>query len=170
MSNGHEIHGSTKSGINSKESYIVTRGRTSFLRIIGQDPKYLLMTATASEDRNQFTVCSDKPRLISAAWKFGLELNTKPSSHRDRADREYVLICEINLKPGSDPAKDREVIDSALDRFFEIFDSSETGSSEQAKEMREVYEAIAPDSSGDEVYLSDGLWLARDGTLHDRGR
>ena len=170
MSAMHEIHESQKVGINAKESYIVTRGRTSFLRIIGKHPSYQLMTATASEDRRQFLVCRDKSRLISAAWKFGLELNTQPTTKQDTSGREYVYICDINIKPGSDSREDSEVLHSALERFFQIYDSREADSPVHLSEMKEIYQAICSDDSGNDIYLSDGVWLGSDGTLSDRGR
>lgn len=166
----HEIHESQKVGINAKESYIVTRGRTSFLRILGKHPCYQLVTATASEDRRHFLVCQDKSRLISAAWKFGLELKTQPTRKQDMLGREYVYICDINIKPGGDSKEDSEILHGTLDRFFQIYDSREVDSPVHLNEMKEIYQAISSDDSGNDIYLSDGVWLGSDGSLYDRGR
>jgi len=169
MDKGYEIHNSNKTGIKTKESYVVTRGRTSFLRIIGEDPSYLIMTATASEDNGEFVVCKDKVRLISAALQLGAELGTGPSLSKDRSRREFALICELNLNSGK-TAKDYVELDGALSKFFEFYDTSDPSKSEQVNEMREIYQSFAQDDSGDDVYLSDGVWLSSDGSLHDRGR
>jgi hypothetical protein len=42
--------------------------------------------------------------------------------------------------------------------------------SSAGSEMRELYDALAPSDGGEDVYLSDGVWLTSDGSLHDRGR
>lgn len=170
MANGYEIHKSKKFGIRTKESYIVTRQRTSFLRILGEHPSYLVMTATASEDSGDFLVCKDKARLTSAALQFGAELGTQPSFDKDIAGREFIHICTLNFKPGGTAENDDATLDRAFRSFFEIYDASNPTSPEQLHEMREFYLTIVPDDSGDDVYLSDGVWLGSDGTLHDRSR
>ena len=58
---------SEKSGINSKDSLIVVRGKTSYLRILGQAPEWELMTATASEDQGGLQVFPIREFLIEAA-------------------------------------------------------------------------------------------------------
>ena len=37
-------------------------------------------------------------------------------------------------------------------------------------DMRELYDALAIDGNESDVYLSDGVWLSKDGSMHDRGR
>jgi hypothetical protein len=42
--------------------------------------------------------------------------------------------------------------------------------SEAGNELRELYDAIAPDEAGEDVYLSDGVWLSSEGGIKDLGR
>jgi len=178
MGVGYEIHKSIKAGFKTKESYLVTRGRTSFLRIIGEHligehSSYRMMTATADEDCGDFLVCKDKVRLTSAALQFGTELDTQPSFSKDTSGREFVHICTINIRLGGTPKEDEDDLDElyrALSRFFEIYDASDPSKPEQLNELREIYQALAQDDSSGDVYLSDGVWLSSDGLLHDRGR
>lgn len=80
-----EILTSNKAGLNSRESYIVVRNRVSFLRILGANPQWELMTATASEDNGRIKVCNNRPRLVQAAWRLGVEIETRPEVKSDWA-------------------------------------------------------------------------------------
>jgi len=55
-------------------------------------------------------------------------------------------------------------------RFFETYDDLQTRADDARNEMRDVYRALAGGCDGGEVYLSDGVWLSSDGSMHDRGR
>jgi hypothetical protein len=170
MADDIQIIPSNKAGFGSQQSFIVTRGSTLFLRIVGNFPTYELMTATASEDDFSFLVCQDRLRLIKAALRFGAEMDTAPTSSKDRRDRDYAYICRMNIRPSSTSEERDEVLRRTLGRFFEIFDATGSADSTRSDEMREIYEVFAPDDSGGDVYLGDGLWLSSDGSLHDRGR
>ena len=170
MTTDIQLHTSNKAGLFSKESYIITRGRTSFLRVLGADPQWELMTATASEDHGQFAVCQDRLRLIEAAFRAGLEFDSGPRGKTDRAGREYVSIGVFNRLPDQSQEDLATALEGFAHRFFEIYDDCGDMNSSGPNEMRELYEAISPDGAGDEVYLSDGVWLSSDGSMHDRGR
>ena len=165
-----QLHPSNKSGLPSKESYIITRGDTSFLRVLGADPQWELMTATASEDHAQFTVCRYRLRLIEAAFRAGIEFNSGPRGKKDRAGREYVSIGVFNRLPDQSHEDLSEALEGFARRFFEIYDECNNLNSSGPNEMSELYEAISPDDTGDAVYLSDGVWLSSNGVLHDQGK
>lgn len=170
MSDAFQIIESNKAGLESNESYVITRGATSFLRVLGSEPQWTLMTATASEDHDRIRVCADRRRLVASAFRLGVEIETDPVGKKDRAGREFVRICVINREPGQSQ-EDFESENAALfRRFFEIFDEYEDPDSGSGDEMRELYGAVATDDQDGDVYLSDGVWLSSDGSLHDRGR
>lgn len=170
MTNTFSVLESKKVGLESKESYVVLRNRTTFLRILGAEPEWSLMTATADEDHGRVLVCSDQRRLIEAALRLGVELNTGPTVERDWKGREYVKICVITRESGeSDEAFDKENT-RALGRFFEIFDALPKLSNRPIVERRNLYDELALGDCGEDIYLSDGVWLSSDGSLHDRGR
>ena len=97
-----EVLQSKKNGLNSPESYIVVRDQTGFLRILGNDPQWELMTATASEDHGRIKVCPNRLGLVESALRLGTELETNPSIERDWAGREYVKICMISQDKNQD--------------------------------------------------------------------
>ncbi len=57
MADDVELIESNKAGFGSQKRFIVTRESSLFLRIVGCDPTYDLMTATAGEDDLSFLVC-----------------------------------------------------------------------------------------------------------------
>lgn len=164
-----KVHKSNKRGFGNQESHIITRGKTSYLRIVGNYPSYSLMTATASEDDRSFYVCGDKIKLVASAIQLGSELNIPPSFEKDRSGRNFIRICAVNFNPDAEQ-EDLDELRDVLERFFEIFDASNPSRPEALEEMQEIYASLAPDDSNDDVYLSDGVWLSSDGCLHDRGR
>lgn len=169
MSQAIKIEPSNKRGFGDQESWIVTRGRTSYLRIIGEYPSYSVMTATASEDDKSYIVCSDKIKLTSSALQLGTALNIPPSREADRSGRAFIRICQIAFVPDR-RADDLDEIFAFLETFFKIYDSCSPNSSAAMDEMREIYSALSHSSSNEDVYLSDGVWLSSDGRLYDRGR
>ncbi|WP_133698746.1 hypothetical protein [Roseateles toxinivorans] len=161
---------SSKVGLESDESFVVVRNRTAFLRVLGAEPEWSLMTATADEDHGRVLACADQRRLVEAALRLGAELNTRPTVERDRKGREYVKVCVITRDPGqSDEAFDKDN-QRAFGRFFEIFDSLPRLNDRPVVERRNLYDELALGDHGEDVYLSDGVWLGSDGSLHDRGR
>ena len=170
MAKEHDYHPSIKVGINRRDHFIITRGNTVYLRLIGENPKYLLMTATADEDSRKFIACKDKTRLISVAWQFALSQGFEPKSCSDNYGREYVKILEFNIDHASDQSDLFEHFDQAIKHFFEIYDNFIADDAGCVDEMRDIYRELASDDLGGDVYLSDGVWLSSDGSLHDRGR
>jgi hypothetical protein len=119
------IVNSNKTGLHSNESYIVMRDETSFLRILGKEPKWEVITATASEDHGQVQVCKDQRRLMQSALRLCEELKTEPRVGRDRLNREYVSICVITREQEqSEETFDKENL-MLFRRFFEIYDEHE---------------------------------------------
>jgi hypothetical protein len=165
-----QIIRSSKVGLDSDESYVVVRDWTSFLRVLGGEPTWELMTATASEDRGRIKVCSDQRHLIESALRLGGELKTDPKVEKDWRNREYVKVCVITRDSGQSDEVFNSENSGLFRRFFEIYDEHKGLGSRARDEMRELYELLSTDNGGGEVYLSDGIWLSNDGAVHDRGR
>lgn len=170
MPNEFEVVRSDKVGLDSKESYIVIRNGISFLRILGEDPYWMVMTATASEDDGCIRVCSEKLRLVESALHLCAIYGASPCVEIDRQGREYVKIGTINREPGETEDYFQEENNKVFRRFFEIFDSYKELTCRDKSEMRELYSSLAIDHIGSDVYLSEGVWLSSDGSIHDRGR
>jgi len=169
MDNTIKILESHKHGFANKEKYIVTRGGTIYLRIVGNEPIYDLITATASEDDKSYVVCRDKIRLISSALKFGSSINTPPSYKEDTYGRQYIYVCTIDLS-SENRNEDLKKVYAGLEQFFQIYDTCDPASHEVVTDMQDIYSILAHGNSNEDVYLSDGVWLSSDGKLHDRGR
>ena len=163
------IKNSNKRGFGGQESFIVTRGKTSYLRIVGNDPHYSLMTATASEDDKSYYVCRNKINLISSALQLGTWLNIPPSHETDSWGRKFIRICTIEFTPGQEK-ENLEEFREVIEHFFQIYDTCDPGREDIMNDMQEIYASLSHDDSSDDVYLSDGVWLSSDGKLHDRGR
>jgi hypothetical protein len=170
MMDSFQIVQSNKVGLDSKESYIVMRDEISFLRILGDEPEWQLMTATASEDHGRVVVCANQLRLVESALRLGAELETKPRVERDWRGREYVKVCVITRESEKSDATFNEENAEVFRRFFEIYDSYKDLGDRVKDETHELYAALAIDNEGGDIYLSDGVWLSSDGSLHDRGR
>lgn len=170
MSNEFEVLRSDKVGLDSKESYIVIRNGVSFLRILGEDPCWTVMTATASEDNGSIRVCSEKLRLIESALRLCASYGVSPCIDTDHLGREYVKIGTISREPGETEDNFQKENNELVQRFFEIFDGHRQLASRSGSEMRELYDSLAADSIDGEIYLSDGVWLSSDGSVHERDR
>lgn len=170
MTDSYRVLKSNKVGLNSEEGYVVVRNGISFLRILGGEPNWIIMTATASEDHGRIQVCPEQLRLVEAALRLCAEYGGNPSVEKDWLGREYVKIGTITREPGESEDEFQSENDALFLKFFEIFDSYRNLESRSGSEMRELYSALAVDNEKDDVYLSDGVWLGSDGSLHDRGR
>ena len=160
----------SKVGLESEEGFVIVRGGIGYLRVLGGEPRWLLMTATADEDHGRILVCQDRVRLAAAARQLCNEIGVTPSVELDRAGREYVVICEIERKPGEAERAFDEANDFLFTKFFAIFDGLADTGAASGSEMRRLYQDLAVSDRDEDVYLTDGVWLRSDGSLDDRGR
>jgi hypothetical protein len=165
MNNEIAIHPSQKKGLNSKEQGIVTVGKYVWLRVLGDGSNYDVMTATADEDNKKFLAPANPALLIELALKTAEALGVTPEMCCDNYGRDYVKICSVQTD--QDLHRVVEVLDGLLNEHRQADDRV---GSEARKELLEIYEAIAPDDSGDDAYLGDGVWIGSNGCIKDLGR
>ncbi|QDL91974.1 hypothetical protein FDP22_09415 [Paroceanicella profunda] len=157
-----DIRKSGKGGLSSPEHFIVTRDGNVFLRLLGEEPDYEIMTATASEDGGGLVRVADQVRLVEAALRTGKQVfGVRSFVEEDHKGREYAKICRLEYL--SDAYR-------VAERFFEIYDGIGQGAGRPRSDLAAVYAELAVDDTGGDVYLSDGVWLGRDGAVTDRGR
>ena len=165
-----QILDSSKFGLSSPDSYVVTCSNTSYLRLLGKHPEWTLMTATASEDKGSVRVCSDQRRLIEAALRtsidFGIE---KPRVDADWRKREYVKICTVIQGPEENDDLVKSQLNEIIEKFFHFYNNHTPSGDKREEEMQFLYKEMVVEN-GNDVYLSDGVWLSSDGAIHDRGR
>lgn len=166
-----DFNRSVKRGIDSEEGYIVFRGNEVFLRLVGGPRDFHLMTATAGEDNRKMVACRDQRRLQEAANATAQELGFPTLKKEDRLGRPYIMFYSFQLldKAGSTRLQAAEVLESVSLTFFKHFDGLNSPN-DDGSELRDIYDELAPDDSGADIYLSDGVWLSASGSLHDQGR
>ena len=154
-----DIIRSSKSYINSDEHYIVVFEGVVYLRVVGSEGDYIVMTATAGEDFNGVVAYGNLVELNEAALRASKAFGLIPAVKRDYHGREYVEVCRC------------EYLSDAYRAAEQVFSLLKKHSPERTKkEMVEVYSELSVDDSGGDVYLSDGLWLSSDGSVADRSR
>lgn len=149
-----DMRKSNKANIDSPEHYIIVKDDIVFLRILGDEPNYQVMTATAGEDNGTISCFTNQGALLEAAQRVSAQLNILPVVKKDHLNREYVAICECEYL--SDAYRAAEILFNKLDDYRD---------NRSSREMREVYSDLAMDDSGQDIYLCDGMWLCSDGTL-----
>ena len=114
-----DIKRSEKNHIEGKEQFIAVLDNVVYLRIVGEEGDYVVMTATAGEDYPGTIPFDDQDALISAALKVAGEFNTPSSVKYDFHNRAYATICHC------------EYISDAyrvVQKLFEILEAAEANS------------------------------------------
>lgn len=88
-----DIRKSTKAHIDSPEHFVVVRNGTVYLRVVGQEGSYVVMTATAGEDLGTFFAFGDQTALNEAAFEVAKQVGSKPILRQDFHERSYVEVC-----------------------------------------------------------------------------
>jgi hypothetical protein len=88
-----DIRKSTKAHIDSPEHFVVVRRNTVYLRIVGEEGAYTVMTATAGEDDGSFRAFGDQDALNEAALKVIGQMDLRSARKTDFHERPYVEIC-----------------------------------------------------------------------------
>ena len=154
-----DIKRSQKAHIESAEHFIVVKEEIVYLRLVGEEGSYDIMTATAGEDYGGVAPFGNQMVLNEAALRTSAFLGIAPQVKNDYHGREYVKIC--NCEYLSDAYRAAEIL------FLNLQKCTQARSN---IELQSVYSELAIDESGSDVYLSDGMWLSSDGTIKDLGR
>jgi hypothetical protein len=155
--------------LQSEEQFIVGRGNLSFLRIWGKEPHWEMVTATAGEDDGTVHVFPDRELLNHIACEFARSINKAPILKKDRFGRSYVKIGALKQQVHEPDDKFNHYLGSLIRQFFDVFDSSLRHVDSVGDEMTKLYHDLSDDTDAD-FYLSDGVWLSKEGFVSDRGR
>jgi len=140
-----------------EEQYIIFADKFVFFRIIKQGDDFKVMTATASENSQPLCAYEKLDLLISTTISIFGGAKRSYQSKRDRNNIRYVEFLGF-----------REVteIEVLAKKVIEKlgFDPVNVA----MMEMKELYDNFAIDDSGEDVYLSDGMWLSADGKLTEK--
>lgn len=113
-----DIRHSYKRHLNASEKFMVCRGNTIFLRILGEEPNYEIMTATADEDGTNFTRVENQQYLMETALRLAAEIGIKTFVIKDNFGREYVKICPFQYI--SDAFRVSDMFFTMYDQFQEL--------------------------------------------------
>ena len=123
---GFDIKRSKKSYIQGKEQFIVVFDQRVYLRAVGEEGAYVLMTATASEDGGKIFSCSNQDLLINAAVKVinDMGYGDRYSIKHDHLNRRYFEIDSFEYL--SDVHRFTEMLFKNLDVLFDASDDVES--------------------------------------------
>ena len=85
-----DIKKSSKSHIDADEQFIVVRDAVVYLRILGREGEYTILTATAAEDSGGIVAFNDLEILINAALRVADKLNIRREVKYDHDQRPYA--------------------------------------------------------------------------------
>ncbi len=159
-----------KPSLRSEDNLIVGRVDEIFLRILGKDPSWEIMTATAGDDKSDYRLASDRIAVIAAACRTSQEFDVNPSQHFDVKKREYIKICTFDMLPDEPSWELRRQLTGVIDVFFAFYDEYQESRATPSSELANIYRQISDDGEGDDIYLSDGVWLTETGVAYERGR
>lgn len=129
-----------------------------FHRLIRVGSEYRFMTATASEDTGGFRAYEDQSSLINATihalQRFDLDAEMK----LDHAGRPYVETMTSSNK--------EHLLHVAQTALREI--GFEDVAVLALDDMIAIYEEFAVGDDGEDVYLSDGMWITSDGRMIEK--
>ena len=122
-----KVNPSPKLGGAWEQSFVVSRGKQTFLRFVGNDGQnYRLMTATTGDEFTGDGPCHEKKNLIRAARILARNHGHQASEDIDGQGRFYVMPFQI--RQGTHETDDdftRDVLNIFYE-FFEIFDGLRT--------------------------------------------
>ncbi|SIT52777.1 conserved hypothetical protein [Mesorhizobium prunaredense] len=142
----------------TQKEYRICSNPYVFYRIIVDQYGARLMTATASEDAGGYRAFENQKFLISSTVQvfgdFDMEIVTK----EDHAGRLYVETPVF-----LDAQHLIHIATTALDRM-----GFEDVAVLALRDMKALYEEFVIDDSGEDTYLSDGMWVRSDGRLIEK--
>jgi hypothetical protein len=97
QSNNFDIRKSNKAYIEAPEQFIVVHGGVVYLRIVGQEGSYDVMTATSGEDTGAVFAFDDQHVLNQIAIEVAQQIGCAPEHKEDHQNRPYVKICNCEF-------------------------------------------------------------------------
>lgn len=142
----------------TEQQYIVFSQSVVFFRVTFETDGYKMMTATAGEDTVGLRAYDVQDRLMSSTLSVLGDIDCKSVQKEDHAERPY-----IEARGFSELLDIKTVATRVLDSLG--FDDIGVRG---LQEMRAIYDELSIDGSGEDVYLSDGIWVTSNGDLISR--
>lgn len=153
---------SSKKDLVGLSKYIITSNHEIYLRVIQNVQGFLVMTPTAVDDRSFYSVHDNLEKIMKSAVMTAEFYNIQPVKKRDFRGRDYVEICVC---------ENLDIVTETVRKFFDIFDNHLSGEEFIENKPRRymgsnLYNELGI-GDGEDVYLSDGVYLRSDGSMYE---
>lgn len=151
------IERSTKLSL-TQDEYRICSEPYVFYRLISNGNGVRLMTATACENIGGLRAFEDQTLLISMTARVFSERGLDFVIKTDQSERDYI---ETPIYPDEEDLLHLAATVLDLIGFEDV-------SVLALREMKAIYSEFAVDDSGDDTYLSDGMWATADGRIVEK--
>lgn len=151
-----KVRNSTK--LATDQQHIISSQAVVFFRVTLETDGYKLMTATADEDTGKLKAYEAQERLMSSTLSVLTDLDCKCVLKEDHAGRPYI---EARGFP--------ELFDikTVATRVLDLLGFDDIAVI-ALQEMRTIYDELSIDESDEDVYLSDRVWVTKNGDFTSR--
>lgn len=91
-----DIRRSDKAFIDAEEHYIVVRDEVVFLRVLGEEHNFKILTATAGEDFGGISCYADQSALMAAARSIAEDSDIRWRNSYDFHNQAFLEICRCD--------------------------------------------------------------------------
>ena len=148
------VQNSTKLSTQSNQ-YIICSESFVFFRVVLENDGFKFMTATASEDAGNFKAYDSQDRLIYSTIATLNDLDWEYLQKQDHTERRYIEARGLSAVAD---------IETIAVRVLDTLDFKDIAVLAR-QEMRDIYDEFSINDSGEDVYLSDGMSISKNGDL-----
>ncbi|UGS41063.1 hypothetical protein G163CM_17640 [Pseudocitrobacter corydidari] len=155
---------------------MLVRGDTVFVRFLAQNDdgtSFEVQTPTRPEERIRtgggltvgYKLPVNQKLLFSVAETLAQENHLQPEKKVDRFQNNCISMFSITIDQGK--TIQDEVNEEWVTRFFELYDAHGISTNIIEPSMVDIYSDLCVED-GEDVYLSDGMYMRPDGTTYER--
>lgn len=155
---------------------MLVRGDTVFVRFLAQNDdgnSFEVQTPTRPEERirigggltTTYKLPVNQKLLFLVAETLAQENHLQPESKVDRFQNKCISMFSITIDHGK--TIQDEVNEEWVTRFFELFDAHGISTNIVEPSMVDIYSDLCGED-GEDVYLSDGMYMRPNGTIYER--
>ncbi len=155
---------------------MLVRGDTVFVLFLAQNDdgnSFEVQTPTRPEERIRtgdgltvgYKLPVNQKLLFSVAETLAQENHLQPEKKVDRFQNNCISMFSITIDQGK--TIQDEVNEEWVTRFFELYDAHGISTNIVEPSMVDIYSDLCVED-GEDVYLSDGMYMRPDGTTYER--
>ncbi|NDY46652.1 hypothetical protein G3M85_14845 [Serratia marcescens] len=156
---------------------MLVRGDTVFVRFLAQNDdgnSFEVQTPTRPEERIRigdgltigYMLPVNQKLLFSVAETLAQENHLQPEHKADRFQNNCISMFSITIDHGK--TIQDEINEEWVTRFFELFDAHGISTNNIVEPvMVDIYSDLCVED-GEDVYLSDGMYMRPNGTIYER--